>query len=96
VSGTRTSPAMITRLVVASVSQAMRTPQGFNAGFGGFAIHQINDFVGNPVTDLVWMTFGNGFARKQVVSAHAGIPLKEKTASDVLVILPRIDKDTRT
>jgi hypothetical protein len=67
-----------------------------NAGFGGFAIHKINNFIGNPVTDFVWMAFCHGFTRKQVVSAHAGSPLKEKTASDVLVILPRIDKDTRT
>ena len=33
VGGTRTSPAMTTRLVVASVSQATRTSQGFMPAF---------------------------------------------------------------
>ena len=48
-----------------------------DAGLGRFAVDQIDDLVGDAVTDLVRMTFGNRFAGKEIIRAHFGIPLKE-------------------
>ena len=40
-----------------------------NARLLAFAIEKIDDFVGNPVRDLVGMSLGHGFARKQKIAA---------------------------
>ena len=32
---------------------------------GAFAIERVDHFIGNPVTDFVWMTFRNRLAREQ-------------------------------
>ena len=71
--GPRVSPAMITRLVVAIVSQATRMLPGIDAGLGAFAEEQIDDLVRNAIADLVRMAFGNGLAReKKGLSRHWG------------------------
>ncbi len=62
----RTSPAMTTRLVVASVSQATRTPW-IHAGLRGLAEEQIDHLVGDAVAHLVGMSLGHGFAGEQIV-----------------------------
>ena len=66
-SGPRTSPAMTTRLVVASVSQATRMLIGIEPGLRAFAEEQIDDLVGNAVADLVGMAFGNRFAGELII-----------------------------
>ena len=53
--GPRTSPAITTRLVVASVSQATRA-SGIAREVG------VDDRVGDAVADLVRMALGNRFA----------------------------------
>ncbi len=58
--GPRTSPAMTTRLVVASVSQATRIWYGSIPALRALAEEQIDDLVGDPVADLVGMPFGHG------------------------------------
>ena len=58
----RTSPAMTTRLVVASVSQATR------ASGSAFEM-SIDDGVRDAVAELVRVALGNRFRGKQVVAA---------------------------
>ncbi|CLP78007.1 Uncharacterised protein [Mycobacterium tuberculosis] len=48
-----------------------------NAGLGSLAVDEIDDLIGNTVTNLVGMAFGNRLAGEQVTCAHYGIPLKE-------------------
>src|SRR6185437_16050686 len=43
---------------------------GIETVFGAFAREQIHHFVGNPVTDLVRMAFGNTFAGEQIIFAR--------------------------
>ncbi len=64
--GPRISPAITTRLVVASVSQAARICQGSMPAFGPSRIEQVDDLVGNAVADLVRMAFGHGLAGEQI------------------------------
>lgn len=40
----------------------------------GFAIDQIDDFIGDTVANLVRMAFGDGLAGEEIAAAHAGIP----------------------
>ena len=40
---------------------------GVDAVLGAFAEKQIHDLVGNPVADLVGMTFGNAFAGEEII-----------------------------
>ncbi|QFI64921.1 hypothetical protein EKH55_0047 [Sinorhizobium alkalisoli] len=42
------------------------------------------------------MTFGYGFTREQVVCAHAGSPLNERSGPELLVVLPPKNKRTTT
>ena len=48
-----------------------------HSGLAGFAIDEIDDFIGYPVTDLVRMAFGNGFRGKNIVGACHRITLQE-------------------
>ncbi|KAG5728649.1 hypothetical protein E4T56_gene13993, partial [Termitomyces sp. T112] len=43
---------------------------GIDAGFRPFAVEQVDDLVGDTVTDLVWMSLGNGLAGEQIGRAH--------------------------
>jgi len=54
---------------------------GIHASLRRFPVHQVNDFIGNSVADLVRVTFGNGFTREKIISAHAGFPSKNKPHS---------------
>ena len=46
-----------------------------HAGLLGLAIDQIDDLVGDTVTDLVGMALGNGFRGKEVILPRHGCPL---------------------
>src|SRR5690606_9253432 len=55
-------------------------PPGVHPFFLCLAIDKIHDFVGDTITDLVRMTFGNGFTGKKIVPAWHGLtPLRKKT-----------------
>ena len=45
---------------------------GAHAFLGAFAEEQIHDFVGNPVTDLVRVTFRNAFRGEEVIRPRHG------------------------
>jgi hypothetical protein len=55
---------------------------GINPGLLPFPIVEINDFVGNPIRDLVGMTFGYRFARKQKIAAGHELPPKFKSIAE--------------
>ena len=74
VSGTRTSPAMTTRLVVARVSQATRTCAGIHAGLLGLAEDQVDDLVGDAVANLVGMTLGDRFRGEEIGGPQGETP----------------------
>ena len=63
---------------------------GVYAGLLAFAIVKIDDFVGNAIRDLVGMTFGNRFAREQIIAAGHELLSKFKThcRTDVGPALP--------
>src|SRR5690606_30078823 len=48
---------------------------GIDAGLRTFAKEQIDDLVGDAVTNLVGMSFGYGFAREEIRLTRQGSPL---------------------
>ncbi len=59
---------------------------GVYSGLLAFAIVEIDDFIRNPIRDLVGMTFGYRFARKQKIAAGHDLPPNSKA-------LPRRSSD---
>src|SRR5262249_41596388 len=51
---------------------------GVHAGLPGLTVHEVDDFVGYAVANLVRMSFRNRFAGEQIVLARHGMSLSKK------------------